>query len=183
MLLHLVLLGALLVQMPSWLDEPTPRPWNQAAMAIPTPQAPDDFSIDPLCLGTNTRWAENAADQALVDAGWTLFAGYRAGWGVAVINGTSGFDGMCRPVGYHEFVFVDGVFAGTLSPDPMSSRSDGAGDLVSLRADSLSARFVRYAPTDPLCCPSLGSVFVEYRIDRLPEGAVLAPFRRTEETP
>jgi hypothetical protein len=41
-------------------------------------------------------------------------------------RGTAGYDGMCRPRQYQDFVFVGSVFAGTLSPQPMDSRTDGA---------------------------------------------------------
>jgi hypothetical protein len=37
----------------------------------------------------------------------------------------------------------------------------------------LSTHFLRYAPDDPLCCPSLPAVVVQYRIDRTPTGPVL----------
>ena len=37
----------------------------------------------------------------------------------------SNADGMCRPLGYQFFLFVGDDFAGTLSPAPMDSRTDG----------------------------------------------------------
>jgi heat shock protein HslJ len=74
---------------------------------------------------------------------------------VLVLRGTAGYDGMCRPRAYQAFVFVKGVFAGTLSPQPMDSRTDGALDRVFLESDRrLSAEYRRYATSDPLCCPS-----------------------------
>lgn len=77
------------------------------------------------------------------------------GWQTVVIRGTAGYDGMCRPVQYQAFVFVRGVFVGTLSPEPMDSRTDGALTRVALRnSELLSAEYVRYAAEDPLCCPS-----------------------------
>jgi hypothetical protein len=156
----------------SWLDQPLSN-WNQAGMDIP--QAPlMDPSTNPQCL-PQKRPADTAADQALKDAGWTLYAGYNAGWNTYVVRALSGYDGMCRPLGYNVFVFVDGQFAGTISPDLMDSRTDGAGDVRTFAArDSIGAAFQRYTPTDPLCCPS-GSAGVSYTIDRKSGAPVLVP--------
>jgi len=72
-----------------------------------------------------------------------------------VIRGTAGYDGMCRPLQYQDFVFVRGAFTGTLSPQAMDSRTDGALTRVFLRSKSrLTAEYERYAASDPLCCPS-----------------------------
>src|SRR4051794_7547727 len=88
----------------SWLDQPLSN-WNQAGMDLP--QAPPmDPSTNPQCL-TDSRPVETDADQALADAGWTIFGSYRAGWNTVIVLGLSGYDGMCRPLGYNEFVFVN----------------------------------------------------------------------------
>jgi len=80
---------------------------------------------------------------------------------------------MCRPLGFNEFVFVDGNFAGTISPDLMDSRADGVGDVRAFAVkDSIAAEFQRYAPTDPLCCPS-STQTVFYGVTRSPAGPVL----------
>ncbi|MBI4492954.1 MAG: LppP/LprE family lipoprotein [Chloroflexi bacterium] len=161
-----------------WLDRPLAN-WNQPGMAIP-PAPPTEGLVNPGCL-ERARWAETPEDQALVDDGWDLFNPYRAGWGVKLVDATTSYDGMCRPMGFQTFVFVEGDFAGTISPEPMNSRATGAGSVVSFFNDTLSARFVRYAPTDPLCCPSRPAVVVDYRIERTPSGPVLNPVRATEE--
>ena len=119
-----------------------------------------------------TRWAEGPEDQALVDAGWKLYGSYQAGWGVRVIKALSGHDGMCRPLGFQEFVFADGRFAGTISPVVMDSRTDGSGRVIGLDQDGLTARFSRYSPEDPLCCPS-GESMVQYDLERGDAGPVL----------
>jgi len=138
---------------------------------------PADPFINTDCLN-QVRPPELDADNEVVAAGWLLFSSYEGGWGVIIVKGTVGFDGMCRPMGYQSFVFVDGVFAGTISPEPMASRATGAGSVAAITAgDRVSATFVRYAADDPLCCPSLQSVFVSYRIDRTPLGPVLVPDR------
>jgi hypothetical protein len=156
----------------TWLDEPLNN-WNQAGMDIP--QAPPmDPSTNPQCLPQG-RPAETDSDQALTDAGWTLFAGYNAGWNTRVVRALSGYDGMCRPLGFNVFVFVDGKFAGAISPNLMDSRTDGVGDVRFFAAkDNIIGEFQRYAPTDPLCCPS-GSATVFYMVNRTPAGPVLVP--------
>jgi LppP/LprE lipoprotein len=162
----------------TWLDEPLTN-WNQAGMSLP--QAPAMApATNPQCLQQN-RPVETDADQALTDAGWTLFSSYQGGWRIYVVRALSGYDGMCRPVGYNAFVFVDGQFAGTISPDLMDSRTDGAGDVRFFAAeDSIAAQFQRYSATDPLCCPS-GSATVFYKVDRTAVGPVLVPQSVTHE--
>jgi LppP/LprE lipoprotein len=162
----------------SWLDDPLHSDWNQVGMGLPA--APAAGTINPRCA-TGERWAETPEDQELVDAGWSLFAPYRAGWGLMVVDAAGGYDGMCRPLAYESFVFADGQLAGTISPDPMNSRETGAGTVISVRGDVVTARFVRYAPTDPLCCPSRGAVVVDFQLGRTPEGPVLKPFRSFQE--
>jgi hypothetical protein len=156
----------------SWLDQPLTN-WNQAGMALP--QAPPmDPATNPQCLPQG-RPVETDADQAVADAGWTLFGGYEGGWNTYVVRALSGYDGMCRPLGYNAFVFVDGQFAGTISPDLMNSRTDGAGDVrVFAAKDALFAEFRRYSATDPLCCPSR-SATVFYQVSRTAAGPVLVP--------
>ena len=94
-------------------------------------------------------------DKRVRDQGWDLVGAYQGGWQVVAIRGTAAYDGMCRPQRYQDFVFVRGVFAGTLSPQTMDSRTDGALVRVSLESERrLSAEYQRYAAADPLCCPS-----------------------------
>ena len=168
------LIPTMAVAQASWLDEPLSN-WNQPGMDLP--QAPPmDPATNPQCL-SGGRPVETDADQALSDNGWTLFGSYYAGWNTAVVRALSGYDGMCRPWGYNVFVFVDGQFAGTISPDLMNSRTDGTGDVRFFAAkDSITAEFQRYAPTDPLCCPS-GSASVVYQVSRTPAGPLLVPQR------
>jgi hypothetical protein len=156
----------------AWLDQPLSN-WNQAGMDLP--QAPPmDPSTNPQCLPLQ-RLPETDADQSLTNAGWTLFASYNAGWNTYVVRALSGYDGMCRPLGFNVFVFADGQFAGTVSPELMNSRTDGTGDVRFFAAkDVIIAEFQRYTPQDPLCCPS-GSATVTYQVNRMPGGPVLVP--------
>jgi hypothetical protein len=154
-----------------WLDRPLVN-WNTPGADVP--QAPPGFLNLPDCSAA-ARAAETDEDMAVTAAGWTLVGPPNAGGGVTAILGTAGFDGMCRPASYQHFIFVDGSFAGTISPDPMPSRADGTGLLDSIdESGTLNATFYRYVPTDPLCCPSR-SMLVQFRIDQLDDGPVLVP--------
>lgn len=157
----------------AWLDRPLTN-WNTPGMMIPAAPPRDPLALEnPRCAGQE-RPAETVEDDRLVALGWRLYAAYEAGWGVKVISALSGYDGMCRPFGYQQFVFVEGAFAGTASPELMNSRFDGASSGVSLFRDRLVGRFLRYTSDDPLCCPSAAST-VEYHIERTDAGPVLVP--------
>ncbi|MGH7575299.1 MAG: LppP/LprE family lipoprotein [Longimicrobiales bacterium] len=142
-------------------------------MALPTIVAQDEVLLTGQRCSDNARPAETMEDFLVEQAGWYLIEGYDSGWGVRVVAGTSGFDGMCRYAGYQYFVFVDGVFAGTVSPELMSSRSDGGAGAAWVRGrEFLLVDFVRYAPTDAFCCPS-GQSFAHYTIDLTDAGPML----------
>jgi hypothetical protein len=136
-----------------WLDAPKPASWNVPRLAVP--EAPKATApIDAKCR-SQARPPEVAQDKHVRDRGWDLVGAYQGGWQVVVIRGTAGYDGMCRPQQYQEFVFLDGVFAGTLSPQPMRSRTDGALIRTTIQSGRrIIAEYARYAPGDPLCCPS-----------------------------
>lgn len=137
----------------SWLDEPKPSSWNSAG--LPIPAAPKNQGpADPRCR-EQARPPQLNEDRRLGAQGWELVGAYQGGWQIIVIRATAGYDGMCRPRQYQDFVFVRGIFAGTLSPHPMDSRSDGAISRVSLQGGNrLTAEYLRYTAADPLCCPS-----------------------------
>lgn len=137
----------------SWMDAQAPAAWNtpdQTIPAAPKSQGP----IDARCRAL-ARPQQIDEDKRVRDRGWDLVGAYQGGWQVVVIRGTASYDGMCRPRQYQAFVFVRGAFAGTLSPQPMDSRSDGALGQVFLQNDrQLIAEYERYGRSDPLCCPS-----------------------------
>jgi heat shock protein HslJ len=137
----------------SWLDEARPASWNEARATIP-PAPRIEGVIDARCREA-ARPPQLDEDSRLRDRGWDLVGPYQGGWQTVVIRGTAGYDGMCRPRQYQDFVFVRGVFAGTLSPRAMDSRTDGALARVLLQsATALVAQYSRYSATDALCCPS-----------------------------
>jgi hypothetical protein len=168
----------------AWLDDQSTT-WNTPGMAIPhaaehTPgPTGQKFDLDPRCA-EQARPAETDEDRAVEEAGWTLFASYSGGWGVRIVRGLAGYDGMCRPMEYQAFVFVDGKLAGTLSPMPMGSRLDGAlTQLDFYGGDRIVGQFARYTEQDPLCCASARSTTF-YKIDR--SGAVPVLMRESTTT-
>lgn len=139
-------------QSASWLDASAPTGWNVANADVPA--APAMPAGDARCRAT-ARPAQVDADKRVQDRGWQLVGAFQGGWQVIVVRGAAGHDGMCRPLQYQDFVFVDGAFAGTLSPAPMDSRTDGALSGVSLSSGTrLTAEYTRYTSSDALCCPS-----------------------------
>lgn len=136
-----------------WLDEQKPASWNKPRLSIPA--APKiQGTVDPKCREL-ARPPQSDEDTRLRKQGWDLVGACQGGWQILVIRGTASYDGMCRPRQYQDFVFVRGLFAGTLSPQPVDRRADGTlarGSLPS--SGQLIAEYERYATTDPLCCPS-----------------------------
>jgi hypothetical protein len=154
-----------------WLDQPKPASWNTPGVAIPRAPATQD-NIDARCR-TLARPAELAADRGLQAQGWDLVGAFQGGWEILVIHATAGYDGMCRPRHFQAFVFVHGAFAGTLSPQPMDSRTDAALSQVAIASQTrLTAEYQRYTENDPLCCPS-GTTEVVFEI--APDGPVVRP--------
>jgi hypothetical protein len=161
----------------SWLDRPLAG-WNRPGAALPT------VSIDRKTRDETVKTCDlkppvsSPGVRALADAGWIPFLNFDQKLvqaDVEIVNGLSGGDGMCRPLGYNIFVFIGGRFAGTLSPTPMNSREDSSSGAVRiLDASSVSAEFVRYTEKDATCCPS-SRVTVRYRIDRSGARPVVVP--------
>jgi hypothetical protein len=161
-----------------WLEQAAPDNWNQPGMAVPAAPQPYAADFDPRC-GEQERASESPEEDQVVAQGWRLFNAAEVGWGLRLVDGLVSYDGMCRPLQFQGFVFADGQFAGTISPQPMDSRTDGVGRILNVGGPgNLAGQFVRYAPTDPLCCPS-ATFFVQYRIDRGGDGPLLVPLSST----
>ncbi|HEX2034407.1 MAG TPA: LppP/LprE family lipoprotein [Chloroflexota bacterium] len=161
---------------PEWLDH-APVNWNGHVNPVPFAPPAGDFGANlgsAECAG-QTRNPQTEEENQVSAAGWRIFGDTRAAGELRVVSGLTGLDGMCRPMGYQQFVFTtsDG-FIGTISPTPMSSREDGSGSVRDLSHDSLTAVFSRYGPNDPACCPSR-EVSVTYRIDTSAARALLVP--------
>jgi LppP/LprE lipoprotein len=156
----------------SWLDEPL-HTWNRPGGEIPK-APPRGVGVVGMCQDS-VRKPSGPEDRAVMTAGWLLVGPLQTFSGTTVILAESNADGMCRPLGYQVFVFVDGQFAGTVSPVPMNSRTDGTMDPFELsRPDELDIAFSRYKASDPLCCAS-GQTFVSYEIKRVEGRPLLVP--------
>jgi hypothetical protein len=129
--------------------------WNRPGGAIPNaPENADREEIPKICM-EGRPLPKTAQERAAARAGWMLFATFDDRHGLTVIGAAANFDGMCRADQYQDFVFVNGKFAGTLSPKPMGARSDGSSITITFPATGkIVATFDRYVPRDPLCCPS-----------------------------
>ena len=137
----------------AWLDAAKPAAWNTPRQAVP-PAPKSQGAGDARCRAA-ARPTQLAEDKQVRGRGWDLIGPFQGGWQVVVIRAAAAYDGMCRPRRYQDFVFVRGVFAGTLSPQPMDSRTDGAISQVWVQnGTQLTAEYVRYSASDPLCCPS-----------------------------
>jgi hypothetical protein len=108
----------------SWIDK-TLVNWNQPGAEIPTAPTSEFGGISDFCREI-IRKPSTEADKALIAAGWQLVNAVQIYNDTAIVTAATGADGMCRPLGFQEFVFVNNQFAGTLSPVPMNSRSDSS---------------------------------------------------------
>ncbi len=158
----------------AWLDAALAS-WNQMGAAVPTAPPPKGTAPrDPRCA-SSVREPETAAERDVVTAGWSLYSPARVKGRTTVLLADAAVDGMCRPWDYQAFVFVQGDFAGTLSPTPMDSRTDGAlSEVRLLSTTSIEVTFLRYTAADPLCCPSRLTT-VRYRIERRGQLPVVVP--------
>jgi hypothetical protein len=165
----------------AWLEAATPTNWNTPGADLPTAPAPY-VSPDPRC-GAQERPSESPEEDQVMAAGWHLFNAAQVGWGMRLVDGLVGYDGMCRPNQFQGFVFADGQFVGTISSAPMDSRTDGVGRILDMRGPAnLIGQFVRYSASDPLCCPS-ATFAVEYVVDHSEPAPVLVPVRSTHTGP
>jgi hypothetical protein len=161
----------------TWLDRPLVA-WNTPGEAVPRAaiiEAPGG-----MCMAQE-RGPSSPEDLQVYTGtlGWRLeqyWPNVRRG-ADAIVLATSRYDGMCRPIGYQAFAFRGGRYAGTLSPVEMDSRTDGSlTDPPVFSGDgTIVATFTRYAPTDPLCCPSRPATRVTYRIENAAGGPVVVP--------
>ncbi len=137
----------------SWLDRPLTN-WNTSSNVPAAPRATGGSPASSLCRGS-VRTPESIADRAVTRAGWSLFGAAQVYGTATLISGMASVDGMCRPMQFNTFIFVRNRFVGTLSPDVMNSRTDGALADANLNdSTSITADFLRYTSSDALCCPS-----------------------------
>lgn len=164
----------------SWLDMPLAA-WNTSGALVP--RASPIHNPDLRCRTREV--APTTPEQgALADKGWRLndFWPPVSSGGRVLIAALAEYDGMCRPFNYNVFVFSQGQYAGTLSPVDMNSRFDGSlfapvsGQVAEISpSGTIVARFIRYADSDPLCCPSRGLSRVMYTLQTTVGGPVIVP--------
>ena len=102
---------------PLWLDA-APRQWNKPGADIPRVRksfSDDDEFIQKQCL-PGVKQPVTPEARTVVAKGWFLAAETNDNRGIVIVSGMQDFDGMCRPMRYQDFVFVNGKYAGTLSP-------------------------------------------------------------------
>jgi hypothetical protein len=159
----------------TWLDRPLSG-WNGSTP--PRGAAPSAESLEALRARCGLAAAAGAAARQVEALGWVSFDHLDrplATYGVEVVGGMTGADQACRPAAFHLFVFVDGRFAGTLSPETMITGQDAsAGPVRILDPDTITAEFARFANRDMPCCPT-SRVSVRYRIERSGGSPLVVP--------
>src|SRR5262249_3586938 len=156
------------------LDPQAAKNWNSRTAELPkaAPRETDSLAGGP--CAEEILEPTGREDKAVADAGWSLVNEPQGRAGTVVVTAATGADGMCRPLGVQAFVFVEGRFAGTLSPHPMDSRTDGILGRIQIFGSTLRADFRRYSASDPLCCPSRTST-VSYKLETTDGGPLLVP--------
>ena len=159
----------------SWLDQDPPANWNKMRGAVPeAPPSQGEPASTPRCKD-QVRAPDTSMDRAVASRGWSLLGPATTRGATTIILAGTSVDGMCRPLSYQAFVFVQSRFAGTLSPVPMDSREDGAESMIRVvSASELSVQYTRYLESDPRCCPSRLTV-VRFRLERLRDGPIVIP--------
>src|SRR5688572_3471436 len=162
----------------TWLDRPLAN-WNIPGGVMPSALGKRESiaEITKRCAFLPMK-RSTPGERAVADAGrvpFHMFDRHIIERDVEIVGGLADVDGMCQPLDFNVFVFVNGQLAGTLSPNEMSSRTDGSiGGAIRLAEDTISAEFARYGAADALCCPS-ERVTVRYRIDRTGSQPVIVP--------
>lgn len=166
----------------SWLDRPL-APWNTLEARLPQAQVGREARDKILNRCTLTPRQSTPAERLLAAAGWVPFLQFDRQLvrdDVEIVGGMTAADNDCRPVDFNIFVFVWGRFAGTLSPNQMTSTKDGSAGAIRIGAnDTITADFARYVREDLECCPS-SHVTVRYQITRKGGQAVVTPIRVTK---
>ena len=157
---------------PLWLDQRLTE-WNQVGASVATAPTTLDAqaSLEKRCGSPKSASPESIA--AVRRGRWAPFLHLDetiARNGIEVIGGMTAATPGCEPEAFNLFVFVDGAFAGTVSPAAMMPARDGAAGAVRITsAETMTVEFARYTPRDAACCPS-SRVRVSYRINRTRAG-------------
>ncbi|MPZ20602.1 MAG: hypothetical protein GEV06_22225 [Luteitalea sp.] len=160
----------------NWLDQPLTN-WNDADR-LPAAAPPRGEDGDALRARCGITRGESPAHRTLEEEGWTPYSHLDrelTRGDVELLAGMTAADEACQPTHFQMFVFVQGRFAGTLSPQPMTTGRDGsAGAVRIIEADIIRGEFARFQDSDAPCCPT-SRMTVQYRIDRTGKHALVIP--------
>jgi hypothetical protein len=153
----------------AWLDGDTLKGWNKPGGPLPKATA-SRVALDAVVARCKLAVPRStAAERAVADAGWIPFLPFDrqiADQGLEVVGGMTDTDETCAPSMFTLFVFADDRFAGTLSPELMSPKTDGVAATVRITGpDTISTEYSRYSRSDPGCCPS-ARVRVTFKVER-----------------
>lgn len=156
----------------SWLDGQIVN-WNTPGMEVPRAPEKRWGALQSDVCPDEAVSLDTPEGRQVADAGWLQSGEVARGWGMTIIWAQQGVDGMCRPSHSQIFVFAKGKYAGSVSPEIMHSRVDGDGHVVWLGPSAIVVEYIRYAPSDPLCCPSRPKTQLGFRIEDTVAGPVL----------
>lgn len=163
----------------AWLDRALVA-WNRPGADVPPSATSAAPAETPAALRERCRIdaPATASRRALDAAGWVAYDHLdrpMASGDVEIVAGMREADSSCSAVTFQLFVFVGGRFAGTLSPQPMTTKRDGAAGPVRIAgSDAVTAEFMRFGPGDATCCPT-ARMTVRYRLDRSAASPVVVP--------
>src|SRR5215213_7884897 len=130
--------------------------WNGPGGGVPG--SPGANAGDTERCAAILRGPETGEDQAVQEMGWALYGAPAGDFGIRIVSAMLGADSDCRPLGFQDFIFVEGAYAGTISPELMDSGTDGARAEIGVPSgDLVAARFERWDGS---------STWVNYYIDR-----------------
>lgn len=158
-----------------WLDQRLTA-WNQPGVSVPAAPTTLDAqaTLDKRCGSPKSVSPTSMA--AIRRGRWVPYLHLDqpiARNDIEVVGGMIDATPGCDPTTFNLFVFSGGIFAGTVSPVPMTTARDGAAGAVRITgAETMTVEFARYAPGDAECCAS-SRVRVSYRIDRTSVGPTL----------
>lgn len=169
-----------------WLDAKPVANWNKPGG--PIPRGPKSSFAEEIARCEKSGYEERQKSppspetRQVMAAGWLGAMVERRMGDTLIVMARNGVDGMCRPMDYQYFVFVNGRFAGTLAPRAMHSRTDGSGWLEEKPgARRFTAEFSRFRKQDPLCCPHRSST-VNYEIREAGGAPLVVPANAVTKT-
>lgn len=139
-----------------------PAPASPETQQVPStqPQPPNNggASVADNC-SADAPAPNTPEEKELVASGNRHLTGKAARGGLAgetyAVEAALGYDGQCRPDPYQIYVFHNQKLVGTVVPQAMHARSDGAiTDFKLLDAQHLQADIAHYGPDAPACCAS-----------------------------